>query len=368
MKMNTDINKLKNKIILGDSLKELKKIPSKSVDLIFADPPYFMQTGAGILYRIDGNKYKGVNDEWDKFGSYKEYDNFTKKWLTQCKRILKDNGSIWVMGTFHNIYRLGYIIQNLNFWVINDITWEKTNPTPNFRGTKFVNSNENLIWFVKSKNSKFTFNYKTMKNLNDNKQMRSVWKFPICSGKERLKDHDGNKLHNTQKPEKLLERIILATTKRNDIILDPFFGTGTTGAVAKKLHRNFIGIENNIEYVKYANERIHNVKSIQDDDYSLIDHINSKFDQKIIYPKIINLIKENKLKTKYLYNSRKEKALLNLEGKIEINKNEYSIHKATELFENGRYLNGWRYWYIKIEDNYILIDDIRKGINQSEFK
>lgn len=355
-----NIDKFKNKIILGDCIDKLKKIPSKSIDLIFADPPYFMQTGSGTLYRIDGNKYNGVNDEWDKFNSYKEYDNFTKKWLNQCKRILKDNGSIWVMGTFHNIYRLGYLIQNLKFWIINDLTWEKTNPTPNFRGTKFVNSNENLIWFVKSKNSKFTFNYKTMKSLNENKQMGSVWRFSVCSGKERLKDIEGNKLHNTQKPEELLKRIILSSTRKDDIILDPFFGTGTTGAVAKKLHRNFIGIENNEKYVKYAQKRIDEIKIVLENEFPLIDQINAILDKKIKYPKIIDLIKENKIKTKYLYNSREEKVFLNLEGRIEINENDYSIHKATELFENGRYLNGWKYWYIKENKNYILIDDIRK--------
>lgn len=356
---NNNLDKFINKIKLGNCLEELKKIPSKSIDLIFADPPYFMQTGIGTLYRINGSKYNGVNDDWDKFDSYKEYDKFTRKWLKQCKRILKDNGSMWVMGTFHNIYRLGYIIQDLNFWIINDITWEKTNPTPNFRGTKFVNSNENLIWFTKSQNSKFTFNYKTMKNQNNKKQMGSVWKFPICSGKERLKDNNGNKLHNTQKPEELLKRIILSSTKINDIILDPFFGTGTTGAVAKKLHRNFIGIENNEKYLNYANERIKKIEKISEND-SFFNYIKAKFDEKIIYPKIFDLIKDKKIKSKYLYNSKEDKVYLNSEGRIKINNVEYSIHKATEIFENGRYLNGWKYWYIKEGDNYISIDDIRK--------
>ncbi|AHK22597.1 Modification methylase DpnIIB [Candidatus Hepatoplasma crinochetorum Av] len=358
---NDNLDKFINKIKLGNCLEELKKIPSKSIDLIFADPPYFMQTGTGTLYRINGNKYNGVDDEWDKFDSYKEYDKFTRKWLTQCRRILKDKGSIWVMGTFHNIYRLGYIIQDLNFWIINDITWEKTNPTPNFRGTKFVNSNENLIWFTKSQNSKFTFNYKTMKNENKKKQMGSVWKFSICSGKERLKDNNGNKLHNTQKPEDLLRRIILASTKINDVILDPFFGTGTTGAVAKKLHRNFIGIENNEKYINYANDRIKNVDKISKND-PFFDYIKAKFDEKIKYPKILDLIRENKIKSKYLYNLKEDKVYLNSEGKIKINNVKYSIHKATEIFENGRYLNGWKYWYIKEGNNYISIDDIRKDV------
>lgn len=358
---NNNLDKFINQIKLGNCLEELKKIPSKSIDLIFADPPYFMQTGNGVLYRINGNKYNGVDDEWDKFDSYKDYDKFTKKWLIQCKRILKDNGSMWVMGTFHNIYRLGYIIQDLNFWIINDITWEKTNPTPNFRGTKFVNSNENLIWFTKSKNSKFTFNYKTMKNQNNKKQMGSVWKFSTCSGKERLKDNDGNKLHNTQKPEELLKRIILSSTKISDIILDPFFGTGTTGAVAKKLHRNFIGIENNEKYVNYAKKRIEKIEKFSKKD-PFFNYIEAKFDEKIIYPKIFDLIKDKKIKTNYLYNLKENKVYLNSKGKIKINEIEYSIHKATEIFENGRYLNGWKYWYIKEGKNFISIDDIRKEI------
>ena len=238
-----NIDEIKNTIIKGDSIQSLKNIPSKSIDVIFADPPYFMQT-EGILERADGTgEFKGCNDEWDKYKDYNEYDDFCKDWLIECYRILKDNGTIWVIGSFQNIYRIGYIMQNIGFWFLNDIVWEKPNPVPNFGGTRFCNAHETLLWCSKGKNNKFTFNYKTMKYLNNGKQDRSVWNIGICQGNERLKDDNGNKLHTTQKPLLLLEKIILSSTKPNDIILDPFFGTGTTGATAKKYGRNYIGIE-----------------------------------------------------------------------------------------------------------------------------
>ena len=254
------MNKLPlNTIIKGDTVKELKKLPNNSIDLIFADPPYFMQT-EGELLRTDGSKFAGVNDDWDKFNSYKQYDDFCKQWLVECKRILKENGSIWVIGAFQNIYRIGYIMQNLGFWIINDVIWSKSNAVPNFMGTRFKNSHETLLWCTKSKKAKYTFNYKTMKRLNNGKQDKSVWDIGIAIGNERLKNKKGKKIHNTQKPEKLLQKIILSSSNIEDTILDPFFGTGTTGAMAKKMGRNYIGIEREQIYIKVAKKRIELVK------------------------------------------------------------------------------------------------------------
>ncbi len=267
-----------SKYILGDSLIELKKLKDHSVDMVFCDPPYNLQLSK-TLYRPDATKVSGVNDDWDKFNNFQDYDIFTKKWLSEIKRIMKPDGCLWVIGSYHNIYRIGYILQNLNFWILNDIIWRKTNPMPNFKGTRFTNAHETLIWASNSKGSKYTFNYQTMKKLNDNKQMRSDdWLINICSGKERLKDVKNKKLHNTQKPEELLLRVILSSTKPGDLVLDPFFGTGTTGVVCKKLGRKFIGIEKNATYIKEAKKRILKVKKIKSTEIKLL---NKKISKKI---------------------------------------------------------------------------------------
>ena len=246
-----NIGDVENSIIKGDSIENLRNIPDKTIDVIFTDPPYWMQT-EGDLLRNNGEKFSGVEDEWDKFGSYKEYDKFTYDWLVECRRVLKDSGSIWVIGSFQNIYRVGYIMQDIGFWILNDIVWSKPNAVPNFSGTRFKNSHETLLWCSKNKKSKYRFNYKTMKYLNDGKQENSVWDIGFCIGKERLKDENNVKIHSTQKPEKILHKIILSSSKPGDIILDPFFGTGTTGAVAKRLGRKFIGIEREDKYIHAA--------------------------------------------------------------------------------------------------------------------
>ena len=267
-----------SKYILGDSLKELKKLKDHSVDMVFSDPPYNLQLSK-TLYRPDATKVSGVNDDWDKFNSFQDYDIFTKSWLSEIKRILKPDGCLWVIGSYHNIYRIGYSLQNLNFWILNDIIWRKTNPMPNFKGTRFTNAHETLIWAANSKCSKYTFNYQTMKQLNANKQMRSDdWLINICSGKERLKDINNQKLHNTQKPEELLLRIVLSSTKPGDIVLDPFFGTGTTGVICKKLGRKFIGIEKNATYIKEAKKRILKVKKVKSEKIELV---NKKLSKKV---------------------------------------------------------------------------------------
>ena len=243
-----------NVVLQGDCIELLKALPDKSIDLVFADPPYNLQL-KGDLWRPNNTKVSAVDDDWDKYDSFAAYDDFTTKWLTECRRVLKDNGSLWVIGSYHNIFRVGKIVQDLNYWILNDILWIKTNPMPNFKGTRFNNSHETLIWAGKSEKSKPTFNYKTMKAHNEDKQMRSDWLIPICSGKERIKIN-GEKAHSTQKPLTLLRRIINATTKPGDVVLDPFLGSGTTAVAAKELGRSYIGIERDSIYVKVAKKRL----------------------------------------------------------------------------------------------------------------
>ena len=242
-----------------DCIEAMNSLPANSIDLIFADPPYNLQL-RGDLHRPDSSKVDAVDNDWDKFSSFSLYDTFTKNWLSAARRTLKPNGAIWVVGSYHNIFRVGSEIQNQGFWILNDVVWRKSNPMPNFRGMRLTNAHETLIWASKSEESKYTFNYDALKSLNDGIQMRSDWVLPICTGHERLKDEKGDKAHPTQKPESLLHRIIVATTKPNDVVLDPFFGTGTTGAVAKKLGRDFIGIEREPAYIKavsYTHLRAH---------------------------------------------------------------------------------------------------------------
>ncbi len=242
-------------IITGETISEMSKLPAESIDLIFADPPYFMQT-SGILHRPEGTEFSGCNDDWDKFTSLDEYEAFTRNWLTQCRRLLKSTGSIWVIGSMQCIYIIGSVMQNLGFWFINDVIWQKSNPVPNFTGSRLNNSHETLLWAVRNKRSRFTFNYKTAKHLNSGKQLGSVWTFPVCSGSERLKDSHGRKIHSTQKPQALLERVIAISSKLGDTVLDPFAGTMTTGAAAKKLGRRFIMIERNETYCTYGRKRL----------------------------------------------------------------------------------------------------------------
>ena len=243
----------------GDCLQVLARIPDKSVDLIFADPPYNLQI-KNELYRHNQTKVDGVDDNWDKFASFNEYDDFTRKWLKECSRVLKDTGTIWVIGSYNNIFRVGAIMLDLGYWILNDVQWFKTNPMPNFKGTRFTNATETLIWAKKSENQKkYTFNHQTMKQLNGSKQMVSVWQIPLCTGLERIKGEDGKKAHSTQKPEELLRRVILSSSSEGDLVLDPFLGSGTTGAVARKLNRKFIGIEREEKYIKIAKQRISSI-------------------------------------------------------------------------------------------------------------
>ena len=344
-----------SKFILGDSVTELDKIESNSIDLVFCDPPYNLQLSKK-LYRPDTSYVSGVKENWDKFSSFDEYDIFTKSWLKNVKRVLKNDGSIWVIGSYHNIYRIGYLMQNMGFWFLNDIIWTKINPMPNFKGTRFTNAHETLIWAAKSKESKYTFNYRTMKNLNNNKQMRSDWNIKICSGKERIKDNKNKKLHSTQKPEELLERIVLSSTKLGDMVLDPFFGTGTTGVVCKKLGRRFIGIEKDSNYLKHAKARILNIKenSLLRDTY-----MEEKRDQTRI--PFSSLIKKGLIKPgKILYNRNKAiRAKVMTDGSLKFNKDIGSIHKIGAIVQKRNSCNGWDYWYVVSDKKFISINEHR---------
>lgn len=351
--MNT-IDKYINKIIKGDCIENLKKLPDESVDLIFADPPYFMQT-EGELHRTNGAKFQGVEDEWDKFSDYREYDEFCTAWLKECKRVMKKNSSIWVIGSFQNIYRIGYIMQNLGFWILNDVIWSKPNAVPNFGGTRFQNSHETLLWCTKNKNAKYIFNYKTMKHLNNGKQEKSVWNIGICIGNERIKDKEGKKVHSTQKPEKLLYNVIISSSRPGDIVLDPFFGTGTTGAMAKLTGRNYIGIEREEEYINVAQERIDRVKTIHDDISDLKLEIKP--------PKVPM---EKLLKVKYLkegqevFNKYKEK-IGTIENNRYINDGEdiLSIHKMSAKHLGLSNNNGWDYFWINDNNQFIELNSLR---------
>ena len=346
-----------NRIINGESLEVLKKIPNKTFDLVFADPPYNMQIGEK-LKRPDNSKVHGVNDKWDQFLNFKHYDEFSKEWLKECKRILNDNGSMWVIGTYHNIFRLGYHIQNLNYWILNDVIWRKNNPMPNFKGTRFTNAHETLIWASKSKKSKYTFNYQSLKCLNDDLQMRSDWTLPICNGKERLKKN-GKKIHSTQKPEALLHRIILATTNKGDLICDPFIGTGTSAVVAKKLGRKYFGIEKDKKYFGAANKRINQTKVIEDNYLDTVE--NNKSKPRIPFGSLVEMgiIKPGSV---LFDQKRKFNAKIMADGSLKHKGNEGSIHRVAAKIMGTESYNGWTYWYCNIKGNSVSIDNLRQRL------
>ena len=348
----------KSKIVNGDSLKELKKIPDETFDLIFADPPYNLQL-KNELSRPDQSKVSAVNDKWDQFENFKKYDEFTFEWLSECKRVLKKNGAIWVIGSYHNIFRVGYTIQNLGFWILNDVIWNKNNPMPNFRGTRFTNAHETLIWASKSEKSKYTFNYQSLKCLNDDLQMRSNWNLPICSGTERLKKN-GKKIHSTQKPEALLHRILLATTNKNDLVLDPFLGSGTTAAVAKKLGRKYYGIEKEKTYFKAVEQRLKDIKPIEDDFLDTLKNNRSK--PRIPFGSLVELgiIKPG---TIIFDNKKKINAKIMADGSIKHQQAEGSIHKVAATILGAESCNGWTYWHYNMNGNIVPIDHLRQRLS-----
>lgn len=350
-----------NTIINDDSIKIMNNMEEKSVDVIFADPPYNMQLG-DALHRPDNSKVEGVFEEWDNFESPQAYDEYTKQWLEAARRVLKDDGSLWVIGSYHNIFRVGTILQDLGFWILNDIIWNKVNPMPNFKGTRFTNAHETLIWAIKTPKSKYTFNYEAMKALNEDVQMRSTWEIPICTGKERLKDENGRKLHPTQKPEALLYRVIMSSSKVGDVILDPFFGTGTTGAVAKKLGRSFIGIEKDPLYVKGAQKRI---DAIKEGELDALEYTVKKKQPRIPFGSVVEqgLLKPGTA----LYDStRKHSVIIRSDGTVKGGDAEGSIHQLGAAAQNASACNGWTYWFYEDEKkNLVSIDTLREKIRQN---
>jgi len=345
-----------DEILQGDCIAEMASLPDKSVDMIFADPPYNLQLG-GELFRPEGGKVDACDDDWDKFDSLSAYDHFTRQWLAEARRILKDTGTIWVIGSYHNIYRVGSLLQDADFWILNDIVWRKSNPMPNFRGTRFTNAHETLIWCAKDEKARYTFNYRAMKALNDDLQMRSDWVLPICSGGERVKGDDGNKAHPTQKPEALLYRILLACTKPGDVVLDPFFGTGTTGAVAHRLGRRWIGIEREAAYVKVAKQRIRSTLPL---DESAMQTVADKRSQ----PRVaFGLLVESGMVpagSTLTDSKRRWSASVRADGSIACDSVSGSIHKVGASLQGAPSCNGWTFWHVEQGGALVAIDALRQ--------
>lgn len=349
-----------NNIYLGNNLDLFSKLEDESIDVVFADPPYFMQT-EGKLLRFEGKVFDGVKDEWDKFKDFEEYDNFCISWIKEVKRVLKKNGCFWVIGSFQNIFRIGKTLQDFGFWIINDIVWNKSNPVPNFLGTRFVNSHETLICVVKDKSSKFKFNYKTMKKINNDKQMKSVWNIPITSGKERLRGHDNKKIHSTQKPEKLLEYVILSTSKIGDVVLDPFSGSGTTAAVSKKNGRNYIGFEIDKTYFEESLKRIEKVL------FEPNDLNEGKYDIKLPLVPFKELIISGFLTTNdQLIDHKQNTYFISKNGTVIADNVEYSIHKLASILNHSDSFNGWNYWKIQRGKEILKLNDIRNNYRKTK--
>ncbi len=351
-----------NAITKGDCIETLKAVESGSVDLIFADPPYNLQLG-GDLHRPNNTKVDACDDHWDQFDSLKVYDDFTREWLSAARETLKDDGAIWVIGSYHNIFRLGAILQDLGYWILNDVIWRKTNPMPNFRGRRFTNAHETMIWASKSEKSKYTFNYDSMKALNEDLQMRSDWFIPLCTGGERLKNEAGDKAHPTQKPEALLHRVILSSSRPGETVLDPFFGTGTTGAVAKKLGRNYIGIEREDDYIKVAQKRLDNTIPCDEESIAIV----SKREQMRI--PFGWLLEHGLLKpgTQLQDSKGRNKVKIAADGNIKTFEGTHrgSIHKVGAAVQSAPSCNGWTYWHYKEGKDFLPIDTLRQRLRSS---
>jgi len=334
-----------DQIIQGDCIEVLNSMPEKSVDLVFADPPYNLQL-QNELWRPNMTKVDAVDDEWDKFSDLAEYDRFTRNWLTACRRALKDTATLWVIGSYHNIYRVGTILMDLGFWILNDIIWLKTNPMPNFRGVRFTNAHETLIWAQKQKGARYTFNHHAMKSLNGDLQMRSDWEIPLCTGKERVK-LNGIKAHATQKPEAILYRVILSSSNPGDVVLDPFFGSGTTGAVAKKLHRRWIGIERDPTYITLARERIASIQpaSLAEEVFTL----PTKRDRpRVSFGALVEKGWVKPGQTLYFGRTGSVTAFVLANGSVNYGGTTGSIHQVGRAIQNAP-CNGWEYWYYRDE-------------------
>jgi modification methylase len=348
-----------NQILQGDCIEILKSLPENSVDLIFADPPYNLQL-RNDLYRPNMTKVDAVDDSWDKFEGFTDYDTFTRQWLSASRSVLKETGTIWVIGTYHNIYRVGAILQDLGYWILNDIVWTKSNPMPNFRGVRFTNAHETLIWAQKKQGAKYTFNHKAMKALNDDLQMRSDWNLNLATGKERIRVN-GSKVHSTQKPEALLYRVMMASSNPGDIVLDPFFGTGTTGAVAKKLGRNWIGIERNQKYINAAQKRI---EAVQRADGEALN-VEKRKQARIPFGTLLeNGLLQPGQTLYFAKNGTKAKILSN--GHLRCGDSTGSIHGLAKSLMGNAPANGWDLWFYKDENGRkIVIDELRKKLRSN---
>ncbi len=346
----------KNKVLLGDCIAQLQALPDESIDLVFADPPYNLQLD-GDLLRPNNTRVDGVHQDWDKFKDFAAYDAFSRAWLGQCQRVLKPGGALWVIGSYHNIFRIGSALQDLGYWIHNDIIWRKTNPMPNFRGRRFTNAHETLIWAGRDQAARVTYNYDAMKAGNDDLQMRSDWLFPICGGPERLRDDQGRKAHPTQKPEALLHRIILATTNIGDVILDPFFGTGTTGAVAKRLGRDWIGIERDLQYATHAAQRIKKVKPLAEDAVAISR--SKRAEPRVPFGTIVELgiVAPG---TRLFDEKRRFKAEVRADGSLAFKGLQGSIHRLGAEVQGKSACNGWTFWHIEAGGKLKSIDLLRQ--------
>ena len=347
------------KIVSGDCVDMMNGLEAGSVDMIFADPPYNLQL-TGDLRRPDNSLVDGVDNDWDKFTDFAAYDRFARDWLTAARRVLKDDGSLWVIGSYHNIFRVGSILQDLGFWILNDIVWRKANPMPNFRGTRFTNAHETLIWCAKDNaRRRVTFNYTAMKELNEGLQMRSDWHIPLCTGGERLKK-DGLKAHPTQKPEALLYRVILAATNPGDLILDPFFGTGTTGAVAKRLGRRYLGIERDVEYAEMAEKRIAQTPSATAET-EFLSTPSKRTAPRIPFGALLErgLLSAGDI----LFDPKRHwRARVHADGSLACNRERGSIHKIGASLQGAPSCNGWTFWHYDVEGKLMSIDILRQKL------
>jgi modification methylase len=355
-----------DEILEGDCIAALEALPAKSVDLVFADPPYNLQL-SGDLRRPNQSRVDGVDDDWDRFADFSAYDAFTRAWLLAAKRVLKPTGTLWVIGSYHNIFRVGATLQDLGFWVLNDVVWRKTNPMPNFRGRRFANAHETLIWASPSAEAKrYTFNYDALKAFNDDLQMRSDWVIPICTGEERLKDAEGVKIHPTQKPEALLYRVLLATSKPGDVVLDPFFGTGTTGAVAKKLGRHFIGVERDRGYIAAARKRIAAVQPGTGGVLSVVE--GKRAEPRVPFGSLIEagLVAAGDVLTDQ---RRRFRALVRADGSLlceaEGRQHAGSIHRVGAALQGLDACNGWAFWHLETALGLTPIEDLRSEVRRA---
>ncbi|APX23274.1 MAG: site-specific DNA-methyltransferase [Rhodobacteraceae bacterium] len=346
-----------NTILDGDCIEMMNSLPAESVDLIFADPPYNLQL-RGDLHRPDNSRVDAVDDDWDQFDSFAVYDQFTREWLKAARRLLKPNGAIWVIGSYHNIFRVGAALQDAGYWILNDVVWRKSNPMPNFRGKRFTNAHETMIWASKGEGAKYTFNYEALKALNEGIQMRSDWVLPICNGGERLKTADGEKAHPTQKPMSLLHRVLVGSTNPGDVVLDPFFGTGTTGAVAKMLGRDWIGIEREASYREVAERRLADIRAY---DKSSLEVTRAKRAE----PRVPfgQLVERGMLRPgEMLVSPTGKVAKVRADGTLVGEDVKGSIHQVGAHLEGAPSCNGWTYWHFRKDGKTVPIDVLRQQI------